>query len=261
MSKDGKEEVKRTNDYKSPKHANKLNRMETEMNNNILDKDDNRDEGSGSYQKDTYKSDHKSNTKPKLDSSAPQNSSEKGYIADLSKKKRKSEKEYDTKGDDLSNDKSRSENKGGSKNDSMNPNDTPNPLRDQTPSQLTAKQTSSPEEQEEPKVKEEEKKPFKIKFPMSNTDLLSQDMTKCKYLCKYEQTEVLNFPTIYYLNILERKLNGGAEEPNGTHNHGYDNDQGEYLFVNHDHINYRFEIMRKLGKGSFGVVLKCYDHL
>lgn len=73
--------------------------------------------------------------------------------------------------------------------------------------------------------------------------------------------EVLGYQTIYYLNILERKLNGGAEDPTGSHNNGYDNEQGEYLFVNHDHIAYRYEIMRKLGKGSFGVVLKCLDHL
>lgn len=66
---------------------------------------------------------------------------------------------------------------------------------------------------------------------------------------------------MHFFNLLERKLNGGAEEPTGTHNHGYDNEQGEYLYVNHDHIAYRFEVMRKLGKGSFGVVLKCHDHL
>lgn len=67
---------------------------------------------------------------------------------------------------------------------------------------------------------------------------------------------MLKYPTVHFFNILERKLNGGAEEPKGSHNSGYDNEQGEYLYVDHDHIGYRFEIMRKLGKGSFGVVLK-----
>ena len=27
-----------------------------------------------------------------------------------------------------------------------------------------------------------------------------------------------------------------------------------------DHINFRYEILKRLGKGAFGVVLKVYDH-
>ena len=27
-----------------------------------------------------------------------------------------------------------------------------------------------------------------------------------------------------------------------------------------EHIGYRYEIVRKLGKGSFGIVLRCFDH-
>ena len=79
-------------------------------------------------------------------------------------------------------------------------------------------------------------------------------------LSKYEKKEILKYSDVHYFNILERKLNRGPEELRGTSNHGYDNDQGEYLYVNHDHIAYRFEIKRKLGKGSFGVVLKWQDH-
>jgi serine/threonine protein kinase len=32
------------------------------------------------------------------------------------------------------------------------------------------------------------------------------------------------------------------------------------LFDSGDHLNYRYEISKKLGKGAFGVVLKCFDH-
>lgn len=65
---------------------------------------------------------------------------------------------------------------------------------------------------------------------------------------------------MYFLNVLERKIPGGFNKPSGTKNFGFDNDNGDYLYEMHDHIDYRFEIVKKLGKGSFGVVLKCFDH-
>lgn len=83
---------------------------------------------------------------------------------------------------------------------------------------------------------------------------------KSVFLNFFNSIEVPNYDIIYF-NILERKLRQGPMIPEGKHNHGYDNDQGDYMYSEHDHIKYRFEISRKLGKGSFGVVLKCFDHL
>ena len=45
-----------------------------------------------------------------------------------------------------------------------------------------------------------------------------------------------------------------------TNNHGYDDERGDYLPVNHDHLAYRYEVIDTLGKGSFGQVLQCRDH-
>ena len=36
--------------------------------------------------------------------------------------------------------------------------------------------------------------------------------------------------------------------------------QGSYIHIPHDHIAYRYEILKVIGKGSFGQVLKVYDH-
>ena len=44
------------------------------------------------------------------------------------------------------------------------------------------------------------------------------------------------------------------------HNFGFDDERGDYQVVMKDHLAYRFEVMDKLGSGSFGQALKCYDH-
>ena len=41
---------------------------------------------------------------------------------------------------------------------------------------------------------------------------------------------------------------------------GYDDERGDYIVHQHDHLQYRYEIMEILGQGSFGQVVRARDH-
>lgn len=75
-------------------------------------------------------------------------------------------------------------------------------------------------------------------------------------MTKYEQAEVLDYADIYYLGLKAQKI-----KPNPSENNlGFDDDRSDYLHVIGDQIAYRYEVLQGLGKGSFGQVLRCFDH-
>jgi dual specificity tyrosine-phosphorylation-regulated kinase 2/3/4 len=76
-------------------------------------------------------------------------------------------------------------------------------------------------------------------------------------LTPYEHHEIFNYDQIYFIGANARKRSGIIGSKN---NCGYDDDQGSYTHIPHDHIAYRYEILKVIGKGSFGQVLKVYDH-
>ena len=83
--------------------------------------------------------------------------------------------------------------------------------------------------------------------------------SEAQALSEYEKKEVLDYPSVYYYGAGSRKK--PATLDNSTNNYGYDDERGDYLVVNLDHLAYRYEIMDSLGKGSFGQVLSCRDHV
>lgn len=92
-----------------------------------------------------------------------------------------------------------------------------------------------------------------ITYPMNPAIALLKHM---ELLTNYEQSEILEYPHIYFLGTRTGKIDTNLNKPNM----GFDDDEGDYCTVIGDHVGYRYELQGSLGKGSFGKVVKCYDH-
>ena len=73
------------------------------------------------------------------------------------------------------------------------------------------------------------------------------------FLTDHEKTEIHNYDTVFFLNLKEEKKNKAQTDV-------FCNEKGEFNVNVGEHIKFRYEILEKLGMGSFGVVLKCVDH-
>lgn len=76
-------------------------------------------------------------------------------------------------------------------------------------------------------------------------------------LSDYEKIEIQNYQEVYFLGLEATKIKATSLL---GHNFGFDDERGDYHVVTKDHLAYRFEVIDKLGSGSFGQALKCFDH-
>ncbi|XP_053205574.1 dual specificity tyrosine-phosphorylation-regulated kinase 4-like [Panonychus citri] len=96
--------------------------------------------------------------------------------------------------------------------------------------------------------------PYGMRLPLSTNEALRYYGLRMN---AFERAEVVHYPEVWYLGLDAAKIDG--DEACGQ-NHGYDDDNGSYIKVLHDHIFYRYEILEVIGKGSFGQVIKALDH-
>ena len=71
-------------------------------------------------------------------------------------------------------------------------------------------------------------------------------------LTDFEKEEIRHYPEVWFFGPDAVKVN--AWENLEPQNFGYDDQNGSYIKVLHDHIAYRYEILEVIGKGSFGQV-------
>jgi hypothetical protein len=117
-------------------------------------------------------------------------------------------------------------------------------------SQAISSPIISPEEDSNPQQPSCPKKTWPMK-PGYWIKTFTNEMTE------YEKSEILQYRKIYFVGTKAKKFKAG---PWHEHNFGYDDDKGNYTIVTGDHVAYRYEIIESLGKGSFGNVLKWWDH-
>lgn len=97
--------------------------------------------------------------------------------------------------------------------------------------------------------------PRKTKGPTINYPLTGDKALKMypHLLSEDEKEELKKVKSVYYLGE-------NCSKPKSKTPKVYDDKDQNYIVEKHDHVRFRYELLEPLGKGSFGIVVKAYDH-
>lgn len=110
---------------------------------------------------------------------------------------------------------------------------------------------------------------FTANHPLTSQDVISKaesvsNNTGEASLSIYERGEILRKRDLYFIPnrsiFQEHGTSRSINIRSYSDNYGFDDENGNYVVIPHDHINYRYEIHKVLGNGSFGNVVLCKDH-
>ncbi|XP_076634645.1 uncharacterized protein LOC143348384 isoform X2 [Colletes latitarsis] len=106
----------------------------------------------------------------------------------------------------------------------------------------------------EPSINATPHEVYPVRLPMTPQEAIKYYGSR---FTEFERAEIEKYSEIWYLGLMSNKIHG---EEGASQNGGYDDENGNYNKVLHDHISYRYEILEVIGKGSFGQVIRALDH-
>nr|CCA30066.1 hypothetical protein NCLIV_069610 [Neospora caninum Liverpool]CEL71305.1 TPA: hypothetical protein BN1204_069610 [Neospora caninum Liverpool] len=94
-------------------------------------------------------------------------------------------------------------------------------------------------------------------FPITGAELVKRHSD---WLTEFEQAEAAEVRDVWYWGRSRQAPSGEPVKGKDCHNNGFDDSRGDYRASLGDHVNYRFELVAPLGRGSFGQVFRAFDH-